>query len=435
MHLALLRFWRRALGRDQELTRAVFAQRGWALGDQLTVSAGNFLTQLLLARTLPATQYGTYAVLISTILFLNNLHAGVVLLAIYVRCAGASASVARFTTSAGVVFSLAIGVFFALPAAGAAVLLKRSDLILPVAFALISWQAQETVRATLLSRVQHRYAVFGDGVSYIGQFILMAILARLSLLRLDRAFVLIGLTSLIAMAIQLATIGYSRPRLSEIRDLGRQSLRIGQLAIPAKLASFFTLQSFPWALEFAAGAAAAASFQALLNVLGVANPLLIGTGSLVTATTAQAKTLGALERARGHALFGMCAIAPWLFLVLVFPGFVLRMFYGHGSLYLGATLPLRILVFGSLLEAVALPATCIMTGRNELRLALVMQSLGAATFLGCCFLIVRFGLTGAAWTFVAVQVARAAYGVHYYLKTRARESDKSLGVIEGVVSV
>jgi O-antigen/teichoic acid export membrane protein len=429
-----LRLWGPESGQDLEMKRALFAQRMWALGDQLTVSAGNFLTQLILARTLPADQYGTYAVLISTILFLNNVHAGVVLLAMYVRCAAAELTVARHTASSGLIVSTALGFVFALPAGTAAILLNRADLILPVAFAVIAWQAQETVRATLLSRLEHRYAIFGDGVSYIGQCVLLAILSHLSLLRLDRAFAVIGLTSIFAIAIQLAEIGYSRPRLFDIRDLCRHSLRIGRLAIPAKLASFFTLQSFPWTLEMAGGPSAAASFQALLNVLGVVNPLLIGTGSLVTASTAQAKSLAALKRARGHAMFGICAIAPWLLLVLVFPGFVLRMFYGHASVYAGATVPLRILVFGSLLEGFALPATCIITGRSELRLLLVMQSLGAVTFLGCCYLIFRFTLDGAAVTFVAVQTARAIYGIHYYVKTATRLSGRPLAVVEGVVN-
>jgi O-antigen/teichoic acid export membrane protein len=435
MHSSASKFWPGASSQELALKRILFAQRGWALGDQLTVSAGNFLTQLLLARSLPPNQYGTYAILISTILFLNNLHAGVVLLAIYVRCAGAVPAVARDNASAGIVLTTALGAFFALPAMIAAILLHRSDLILPVAFALIAWQAQETVRATLLSRVQHHRAVFGDGVSYIGQFVLLAVLARLSLLSLDRAFTVIGVTSLLAAAIQLGAIGYSRPRLAQIRDLCRHSLQIGRLAIPAKLASFFTLQSFPWTLELAGGATAAASFQALLNVLGVVNPLLIGTGSLVTASTAQSKTLAALKQARGHALFGMSAIVPWLLFVLIFPTVVLQLFYGQGSLYTLQTTPLRILVFGSLLEAIALPATCIMTGRSELRMFLVMQSLGALTFLGSCYFIFRLGVQGAALTFVAVQLARAAYGLHYYLKTKARSCEHSIAAMPGVVNV
>lgn len=416
------------------MQRTLFAQRGWALGDQLTVSAGNFLTQWLLARTLPATQYGTYAILISTILFLNNLHAGVVLLAIYLRCAGADSSDARQTTSAGLVLTIVLGFLLAMPAIAAAILLKRADLALPVAFALIAWQAQETVRATLLSRVQHRYAVFGDGVSYIGQFLLLAALARLSMLRLDRAFTVIGVTSLLAIAIQLATIGYARPRLWRIRDLCRQSLHIGGTVVPAKLASFFTLQSFPWTLQLAAGPAAAASFQALLNVLGVANPLLIGTGSLVTASTAKSRSIAGLKQGRGHALFGMCAIAPWLLLVLLFPGPVLKLFYGAGSVYIGATLPLRIMVLGTLLEAIALPATCMITGRSDFRLLLLMQSIGAVTFLASCYLIFRFTLTGAALSLAAVQFARAAYGIYYYLITTAQGPEMPVEAVEGVVN-
>ena len=431
----LLRFTNRrgSTSEDSALNGALFAQRVWALGDQLTVSAGNFLTQLLLARTLPKTQYGTYAILIATILFLNNLQGGFVLLAIYKRCAGADTAVSRYTTSSALVFASAVGLLLAVPAAAAAMFLHRPDLVLPVAFAVVAWQAQETVRATLLSRVQHRLAVFGDAVSYIGQVVVLAILAGLSLLELHRAFVVIGLTSLIALVIQLATIGYVRPRLYQVRDFCSHALQIGRLAIPARLASFFTLQSFPWTLGVASGPAAAASFQAIVNVLGVVNPLLIGTGSLVTASTAKSRSLSGLRQAKGHAVFGMCAIAPWLLVVLLFPGVVLRLFYGQESPYLFETFPLRILVFGCLLESIALPATCILTGRGEFRLLLVMQSLGAMAFAACCYLIFRFTLDGAAFTFIGVQVARAAYGVHYYLKTTGF-AERSTNAMQGVVS-
>ena len=59
--------------------RALAGGRGiWALGDQATLSLGNFLTNILLIRHLAKDQFGIYAVLFSLLLFLNNLHTSLV---------------------------------------------------------------------------------------------------------------------------------------------------------------------------------------------------------------------------------------------------------------------------------------------------------------------------------------------------------------------
>src|SRR5882724_12091977 len=59
--------------------RALAGGRGiWALCDQAILSLGNFLTNILLIRHFSDYQFGTYAVLLTVVLFLNNLHASLV---------------------------------------------------------------------------------------------------------------------------------------------------------------------------------------------------------------------------------------------------------------------------------------------------------------------------------------------------------------------
>jgi hypothetical protein len=56
-----------------------------ALLDQGVVSAGNFLTNVMLARSLPASQYGVFALFLDAILFLNSLQAALLIYPLTVR--------------------------------------------------------------------------------------------------------------------------------------------------------------------------------------------------------------------------------------------------------------------------------------------------------------------------------------------------------------
>ena len=59
--------------------RAMLAGHGvWALGDQGILSLGNFLTNLAIYRRFSKTASGDYYIVLSFILFLNNLHMALV---------------------------------------------------------------------------------------------------------------------------------------------------------------------------------------------------------------------------------------------------------------------------------------------------------------------------------------------------------------------
>src|SRR4051794_3437451 len=57
----------------------------WALGDQGIVSLGNFVTNLILARTLPLAELGLYGILYELGLFLNSMQAATILFPLNVK--------------------------------------------------------------------------------------------------------------------------------------------------------------------------------------------------------------------------------------------------------------------------------------------------------------------------------------------------------------
>ena len=64
----------------------------WSVCDQAVVSLGTFLTNIILARNLPATDYGIYTLLWVTALFLNRVHSSLVTQPLSIQAGAVAAS-------------------------------------------------------------------------------------------------------------------------------------------------------------------------------------------------------------------------------------------------------------------------------------------------------------------------------------------------------
>ena len=56
-------------------------------------------------------------------------------------------------------------------------LLEVDNIVLPACLCYLCWQAQETSRRCLLADFRYRAAVAGDGIAFVGQALLVALLA------------------------------------------------------------------------------------------------------------------------------------------------------------------------------------------------------------------------------------------------------------------
>src|SRR5271155_5105385 len=83
----------------------------WAVADQCAVSGGNFLTNLFLLRCLLPFEFGTYTLVLSTMLFFNNLQQAFVTYPLCVRGARAN----RRTFQRVLAFALYSTVFLLIP--------------------------------------------------------------------------------------------------------------------------------------------------------------------------------------------------------------------------------------------------------------------------------------------------------------------------------
>ncbi len=406
----------------------------WSVADQAVVSLGTFLTSIALARGLAPAEYGVYAAVVAGMLFLNGIHGSLVASPLSVRGAAAPAALARhsaaalwFTGALAVPGGLALGAVFGGMAGGAVWLWAPA--------ALAAWQAQETLRRSLMCGLGHRRALWGDALSYLGQAALVGWGCGAGWMTLGRAFAVMALTSGAAAAVQAAQTGLARAGLADLRTLARDYWDFGSWLFYGTFASVFCVQAFYWVLAWTHGPKETASLQAVWNVLGVCHPLMFGLGNLLVPLVARVKAsegaAAAWRAALGQgAQFG-AVLAAYFAVVAVWPGAVLRLLYGAGSPYAGLTGPLRWMVAAYALAYAAQVMGQFLAGAGESRANFRVQSAGAAaSILAGLPLAAHWGATGAVAGAVVVNAARLAAGFacsrRYWLALKARRGPAEL---------
>ena len=313
----------------------------WTLIDQCVVSAGNFLTGVLLARGLSEHEYGAFSVVLETMLFLNSLQSAVIVYPLTVRGAVASTSDLRRQTSAAMILTLLL-----LPLLGGAMGLgtlagagagSNSLLVVAAISAMLLWQLQETVRRALLASFRAGECLIGDTLSYLGQALIIFILYYNQSLTLPRVFLTIGISSAIAALVQATRVGWVRLTARELLVAAKEFWSLGRWVLLSALMASVTLLSYVWILKFRGGDEPA--ILAAINVpLKIANPILLASGSLLVPAVARAFKYSdhrsAFRAACRAAAPGMLLLLPLYVCLFLRPDLALRLLLGAKSTYL-----------------------------------------------------------------------------------------------------
>jgi O-antigen/teichoic acid export membrane protein len=296
--------------------------------------------------------------------------------------------------------------------------------VVPVLFALLAWQLQEVNRRGVLARGSYRQATIGDSVRYLGAFALAAVLAASGSLSLGPAFLLIGLTSLLAIAATPGTQLF-RP-LSMPLNFAHEALaywRRGAPVLWATVLTAFFIPWFQWLLIWQHGLVAGAVLQALLNIAAIGRPVILGLENMLVPEIARQRetmsfrALAAfLWRCGGTALL---LVAPLFAVVFVAPEWTLRLVYGEHSPYVAYPAALRLLMctYVVYLAGAMFQATLKAYGAND---GVLKMQLYAAIFgvtLGSYF-IFQYGLIGACLAWFGSGTLTALIGLGYVLKLR-----------------
>jgi len=370
----------------------------WSLGDQGVVSAGNFFTTLLLARSLSSTEYGVFVLLFGVILTLNTVHAAVITYPLSIEGAVADLGDLRKLTSSCLFLTVCLTLPFALVITTATIALNRSDVLPIVVLATGSWQLQETLRRGLMAHLRHKDALLGDIFMYGGQVGVILALSIAKTLTVQRAFISITCSCLCGALVHYVVL---RPQANPLIGMRRTAKRfwlLGKWALYANSANSLTIQSFFWIVA-RSGSSQAGTLQALVNLLAFTNPVAFSIGNVVVPAVAQSRAQRAesgLKVLLQFVLQGLVLLFPYYLVILAAPGWALRTAYGAGSMYISFAGSLRLLVFAFGMAYIAHLGGCFLYGAADsmgvFRTQLMSSS--AAAIIGFP-LTIKFGVVGA----------------------------------------
>jgi O-antigen/teichoic acid export membrane protein len=395
------------------------AGSAWALADQMVVSAGNFAITLLLARGLSPAEFGTFVLINAACLIVIGFHANLIVSPLVVLGASASAAKARTYPMAAVVFTLGL-----LPVSALVVFLASASLhrevtgLLAIIYILV-WQLQETTRRALLSRLRYRDAIWGDAISYLGRALIVGYLATQSRVSLNEAFAVMAATSLAAAALQCWQGKFALATWTQLCECGAKFWTLGKWLVVVSLTSVVAGPIYPWLLDWFHGREAAASFQAAMNVLGLANPLILSIPTI--AMPAAANLLLTRSQHTSKSLLGLAMkyvvqfeliLAPWFAILMLWPHNALVLFYGKASVYGSQTSALRIGVLVYLLNVPMIVLGAVLTGSGKTKSNAAVEGTGAVVSLVCAPpLIFAGGVVGAMLAETLARGVRVLYAV------------------------
>jgi len=383
----------------------------WTFLDQGLVSAGGFVVQVTLARSLPPAEYGVFSLIFNALMLLQLVNTALVQFPMSVDLAAATEAKRPSLLGASLTLLMALTLGLAVALVAVMVGLNRPDLIIPGLAFLFAWQLQEGLRRGLFAALRHKAAVIGDSVSYLGQAIGAVALAMSGLLSLSALFYVMAGCAVCGAMVHARFQRVARPSGTRLRVVAARFWQLGGLAsLSNGLLSHLRILVLPWLLAFQTGTSTTASFQAMMNITNLINPLIIGLGNIIPQTVAGSRDGGlelAWRVARAYAMIAAPPVALYLGLVFVMPEATLQVFYGDQSTYLGLALPLRLLVLGALVGFVVEAILAFLMGAAMVGTAARINLAGTLASVGCAApLVFLHGVAGACAALVVANVLR-----------------------------
>jgi O-antigen/teichoic acid export membrane protein len=396
--------------------KILIERASWTLVDQGVVSSGNFLLNVLLARTLSQEDYGKFALFLGAIFILRTIDYSLISYPLSVRLCVASdeerAGLLGNTFLLAAALSLVLVVVMAL----GTTLLEAYDMVLPACLCFMCWQTQETSRRCLLADFRYRAAVAGDATASVGQALLIALLAWRGDITLPFALYIMSATFAMGALVHVLKLRLAWPDLTETRLLARENFSVGKWSLINYQLVLVRGQLFPWVLAGAAGTAATASLQAGANISNMMTPIILGIGNAIPQVTAHAHrtggVIGASLAAYGYVLFGLSPILIISAAAVLMPELLLRALYGPSSPYLAAAMGLQLLAVAGVLDYIAEMISKTLLGVQAGRLASLVNVLAVAAAAVLAFaLIGRLGVFGACLGVLIANLVRATSAV------------------------
>lgn len=408
-----------------------FIQRAsWTLVDQCVVSGGNFLLNVLLARTLAEADYGEFALFLGAIFLLRTIDYSFISYPLSVRlCVTNDDERPRLLGNTSVLALALSLVLLVLMAVGTA-LLEEDNILVPACLCYLCWQAQETSRRFLLADFRYRDAMAGDALGYVGPVLLIVLLLWGDSVTLTSAIYAMSAAFALGALVHASKLRFARPDFGQLRALALDYVSVGKWSVVSYQLVLIRVQLFSWLLAAAAGTAATASLQAGLNIANMMNPIIFGIGNAIPQVAAHAHrsdgVLGAARAAYGYVVFGLGPILAICAAGVLLPDLLLQGVYGPSSPYLAAAVGLQLLAVAGVLDYIAEMISKTLLGVQAGRLAFLVNVVAVAVSLMLALaLIGPLGALGACLGLLIANSVRVIGAVIAITWLIAREKSQS----------
>jgi O-antigen/teichoic acid export membrane protein len=390
------------------------------LVDQCAVSGGNFLLNVVLARTLAPSDYGEFALFLGAIFFFRTIDYSVISYPVAIRLYGVRDDERAALLGKSAVLAAALSLVQVVAMGLGTMLLGGFDILLPACLCYLCWQAQETLRRFVLADFRYSAAVAGDAVAYVGQGLLVTILLYFGSVTLPDALYAMSATFAAGALVHASKLRFAWPDRREMRrdlpGLALDYIAVGKWSVISYQLVLVRVQLLPWMLAAIVGTVATASFQAAMNIASMMNPVVLGIGNVIPQTAAQAHrsggVAGAARAVSGYVLFGLGPMLVMCAAGVFMPGLLLNTVYGASSPYLAVAIGVQLLVVAGVFDYIAEMISKTLLGIEAGRLALAVNAVAVATCLVLALIFIDpLGVVmGACLALLIANVARALLG-------------------------
>jgi O-antigen/teichoic acid export membrane protein len=340
----------------QGLRRVLGEREAWALTDQATVSATNFLTNVILARFMGLHEFGVFALAWMSVLFVNSLQYAVVVSPM-MSIGPKQSKEERPTYFGAVVFQEVVlaALCFVLVYAVLRIFggnIRGVDvryLAFPLATAAFGYQLQDFLRRYFFATAQSRRAFIDDLISYLSQLPILIVLHAIGRLNSVTALWAMSGTSLFGLAVGWLWVEPLKFQWQRIKSVSLHHWRFSRWLGIAALLQWTSGNLFVLAAPLYYGAAAAGVLKASQNLMGVTHIWFKGLDNVVPAEAARQLHQNGI---RSMLAYIRSIVFKWGGLTVLFamvmgaaPGLWLRLVYGPQMEQYGYILRLYALLY------------------------------------------------------------------------------------------
>ena len=338
------------------LRRLVGGRELFALSDQALVSGANFLTNLLLARSLGLSGFGVYALGWTVVLLMSGLQMAVIIspmMSVGPKQAPEDRA-AYFGAVAlhelGFAGASALGLYLAtLASARWFPSWHIASLPLPLALSTSAFLLQDFARRYFFTIRNSRLAILCDASSYLTQLPLLWWLGRRQQLTVSGALWILGLTSLFSFLLSVCLREPMRFDRRVTLAVGRRHWPMVRWLLPSAVLQWSSQNLILVFAPVFYGAAAAGALRACQNLVAIAHIWFLGLENVVPPEAARhlhERGVEGLLRYIWKVLRNWGALTlAFMLLISAVPSFWLHLFYGESFTRFGYVLRLYGLLY------------------------------------------------------------------------------------------